>query len=90
MMFGPTQVAASISTREVSSETSEIWPPITPAIPLGPSASQTSAISVLKVRSTSSSVVIFSPALARRTTIRPPRTRSRSKAWSGWPVVSIT
>ena len=36
MMFGPTQVAASIKTRLVLSETSEIWPPITPAIPLGP------------------------------------------------------
>ena len=45
MMFGPTQVAASISTRVVPSETSEIWPPMIPAIPLGPSASQTSAIS---------------------------------------------
>ena len=45
MMFGPTQVAASISTRVVSSETSEIWPPMTPAMPVGPSASQTSAIS---------------------------------------------
>ena len=33
MMFGPTQVAASISTRVVSSETSEIWPPITPGDP---------------------------------------------------------
>ena len=90
MMFGPTQVAASISTRVVSSDTSEIWPPITPAIPLGPSASHTRAMSEVNVRSTSSSVVIVSPSRARRTTIRPPRTRSRSKACSGWPVASIT
>ena len=61
MMFGPTQVAASISTRVVESDISEIWPPITPAMPLGPSASHTSAMSELKVRSTPSSVVIFSP-----------------------------
>ena len=33
MMFGPTQVAASISTRVVLSETSEIWPPMIPAMP---------------------------------------------------------
>ena len=45
MMFGPTQVAASISTRVVESETSEISPPMMPAIPLGPSASHTSAMS---------------------------------------------
>ena len=44
-MFGPTHVAISISTRVVLSETSEIWPPMIPAIPLGPSASQTIAMS---------------------------------------------
>ena len=84
-MFGPTQVAASISTRVVFSDTSEIWPPMMPAIPDGPSASQTSATSESKRRSTSSSVAIVSPSCARRTTIRPPRTSSRSNAWSGWP-----
>src|SRR5918992_298934 len=36
MMFGPTQVAASIRTRVVFPDTSEIWPPMIPAIPLGP------------------------------------------------------
>jgi hypothetical protein len=61
-----------------------------PAIPDGPSASQTSAIDSSKTRSTSSSVVIRSPALARRTTIRAPRTSSRSKACIGWPIASIT
>ena len=89
-MFGPTQVAASISTRVVPSETSEIWPPITPPMPDGPSASQTTAMLESSVRSTSSSVVIRSPSAARRTTIRPPRTLSRSNACSGWPVASIT
>ena len=90
MMFGPTQVAASIRTRVVCSDTSEIWPPMIPAIPLGPSASQTSATSDVKVRSTSSRVVIVSPSAARRTTMRAPRTSSRSNAWSAWPVQSIT
>ena len=90
MMLGPTQVAASISTRVVESETSEIWPPMIPAIPLGPSPSHTSAASELKVRSTSSSVAIVSPSRARRTSMRAPRTSSRSKACSGWPMASIT
>jgi hypothetical protein len=90
MMFGPTHVAASISTRVVSPETSEMSPPITPAIPLGPSASHTRAISSVKVRSTPSRVVIFSPARARRTMICRPRTLSRSNACSGCPVASIT
>jgi hypothetical protein len=90
MMFGPTHVAASMSTRVVASETSDTWPPITPAIPLGPSASQTRATSEEKRRSTPSSVVIVSPSRARRTTIREPRTRSRSKACNGWPVSSMT
>jgi hypothetical protein len=90
MMLGPTQVAASISTRVVFSDTSEIWPPMIPAIPLGPSASHTSAISGVNLRSTSSSVAIRSPSCAFRTTIRRPRTSSRSKACRGWPQVSIT
>ena len=89
-MLGPTQVAASISTRVVLSDTSEIWPPITPAMPDGPSASHTSAISGSNSRSTSSRVTILSPASALRTTIRLPRTSSRSNACSGWPVASIT
>ena len=50
--------------------------------------SRTSSAS--SVRSTSSSVVIFSPSRARRTTSRPPATRSESNACSGWPVSSIT
>ena len=90
MMFGPTQVAASISTRVVESDTSEISPPMMPAMPLGPSASHTSAMSELKVRSTPSSVAIVSPSCARRTMIRRPRTSSRSNACSGCAVVSIT
>jgi len=89
-MLVPTQVAASISTRVVASDTSETWPPMIPAIPDGPSASHTSAASLVNVRSTPSSVVMVSPSRALRTTIRPPRTRSRSNAWSGCPMRSIT
>ena len=42
-----------------------------PAIPEGPFASQTSTVSASKVRSTPSSVVIFSPSLARADGQRP-------------------
>ena len=44
-MLGPTQVAASIATRVVVSDTSDTWPPITPASDVGPSASEISAMS---------------------------------------------
>ena len=37
--FGPFQLAASISTRVVVGWTSERWPPMTPAIEVGPSSS---------------------------------------------------
>ena len=89
-MFGPFQVAASISTRVVPAWTSERAPPITPAIDVGPSASSITTMSASSVRSTSSSVVIVSPSRARRTISVPPATRSASKACSGWPVSSIT
>ena len=89
-MLGPIQVAASIRTRVVVSETSERWPPITPAIDVGPSASSITTISESSVRSTSSRVVTRSPSFARRTTSVAPATLSRSKACSGCPVRSIT
>ena len=89
-MFGPFQVAASISTRVVESRTSERSPPMIPAIDVGPSSSQMITMSASNVRSTSSSVVIVSPSSARRTTSRPPATRSKSNACIGWPVASIT
>ena len=60
-MFGPSQVAASISTRVVPSWTSERAPPMTPAIDVGPSSSAISTTSGSSARSTSSSVVIRSP-----------------------------
>ena len=44
-MFGPSQLATSISTRVVSSWTSERAPPMTPAIDVGPSASAISTMS---------------------------------------------
>ena len=89
-MFGPFQVAASISTRVVVSRTSERSPPMIPAIDVGPSSSQMITMSASSVRSTSSSVVIVSPSSARRTTSRPPATRSKSNACIGWPLASIT
>ena len=74
-MFGPFQVAASSRTRFVESETSESRPPITPAIPPdGPASSQIRTMSESRTRSLPSSVVIFSPSAAARTTRTPPAT----------------
>ena len=55
---------------------SEFSPPITPASATGPSPSQISRSSPLSSRSTPSSVRMRSPARARRTSMREPRTRS--------------
>ena len=87
--LGPCQLAASISTRVVVPRTSERSPPIRPAIEVGPSSSAISRTLGSSVRSTSSSVVIFSPSRARRTVSLPPATRSKSKACNGCPVSSI-
>ncbi len=78
-MLVPFQFATSSRTLVVSSETSETWPPMIPAIPDGPSLSQTRTVSASKVRSTPSSVVIVSPSVAARTVRAPSGTRSRSK-----------
>ena len=61
-----------------------------PAMPDGPLLSQTSTVSASKLRSTSSSVVIFSPSAAARTVSAPSGILSRSKACSGCAVSSIT
>ena len=89
-MLTPFQVATSSRTRVVASETSETSPPMIPAIPEGPLRSQTSTASSSKVRSTPSSVVIFSPCFAARTISAPSGTLARSNACSGWAVISIT
>jgi hypothetical protein len=89
-MLTPFQFATSSSTLLVSSETSETWPPMIPAIPEGPLRSQTSTVSSSKVRSTPSRVVIFSPRFAVRMVRAPSGTLSRSKARSGCAVISIT
>jgi hypothetical protein len=89
-MLVPFQQATSSRTRVVAAETSERCPPMIPAIPEGPSRSQTRTVSASKERSTPSRVVIFSPSAAVRTTSAPPGTRSRSKACSGCAVSSIT
>ena len=79
-MLTPFQVATSSRTRVVDSLTSETSPPMIPAIPVGPSRSQTRTVSASKLRSVPSSVVIVSPSRAVRTMISPPRTLSRSNA----------
>jgi hypothetical protein len=78
MMLGPFQVAASIATRVVASETSLAAPPMTPPIPVGPAASHTTTTWASSARSSPSSVTIRSPSRARRTSIAGPATRSRS------------
>ncbi len=49
--IGPFQFAASIRTRVVVSWTSERWPPMIPAIDVGPSASSITNIELSSVRS---------------------------------------
>ena len=63
--------AASITTWVVVSLSSVVWPPMTPAMPIGPVSSVISRSSADSVRVTSSRVVSFSPSAARRTTIGP-------------------
>ena len=89
-MLGPSNVAASSSTRVVASDTSANSAPKMPAITAGFSASAITSTSSCRVRSWPSSVTIFSPSVARRTTMAGPASASRSKAWSGWAVSSIT
>ena len=60
-MFGPSQLATSITTRRVSAWTSERAPPMTPAIEVGPSASSITTISRSSVRIWPSSVSTCSP-----------------------------
>ena len=88
-MFGPSQLATSMSTRVVSSCTSERRPPMTPAIEVGPSASAMRQTSGSSTRVWPSSVTTCSPSPARRTTSFAPAIRSRSNACSGEPVSSI-
>ncbi len=73
----------------LSGRTSVVAPPITPASEIGPDSSVTTMSSGSSARSTSSSVVSFSPSAARRTTI-PPLSDGVSNACMGWPVSSIT
>ena len=89
-VVGPSKFAHSISTVVVASDTSLHSAPINPATADGFSASAMTSVSVSSTRSCPSSVVTRSPAVARRTTISRPATLSRSKAWVGSPIASIT
>ena len=89
-MLVPFQLATSSRTLVVSSETSETWPPMIPAMPEGPFSSQTRTVSASKRRSSPSRVVIVSPSSAARTVSAPFGTLSRSKACRGCAVSSIT
>ena len=84
------KLAASSRTAVVVSVTSVSSPPMIPAnaIAASPSAITRSAGSSL--RRLPSRLANSSPGRARRTTIRPPRSVSKSKAWSGFPSASMT
>ena len=86
----PSKIAASYTTVGVSSRISELRPPMTPATAMPPSLSAITSIELSSVRSTSSSVVSFSPSCARRTVISRPRMVRMSNACIGWPYSSIT
>ena len=66
-MLGPFQVAPSIATLVVPSDTSLSAPPMMPPMPTGPRASQISTASSSKTRCSPSSVTSCSPSFARRT-----------------------
>ena len=88
---GGSKYALSSRMSRVRSVTSLSAPPITPATATAPSAS---AITRSSRASARSCAVERRERLARRAPRArgrsPPRTRARSKAWSGWPSSSIT
>ena len=83
-------VAASNTTVFVSSVIPEFAPPITPATATGFSSSAITRLSVFKVLSISSNVVIFSFSFALLTIICFPATFSMSNACIGCPSSNIT
>ena len=66
-LFCSLNVADSNNTDTVSGPISLLAPPITPPMPMGSWASAITRTSGVSLRSTSSRVTNFSPALARRT-----------------------
>ena len=82
--------AASNSTSFVVSLISVLSPPIMPASAAGLLPSHITRFSWFKVNSFSSSVTIFSPSCARRTTISLPSIVSRSNACIGCPISRST
>ena len=89
-MLVPFQLATSSRTLVVSSETSETWPPMIPAIPEGPFSSQTRTVSASKRRSLAVEGRHRLALLGGADVSAPSGTLSRSKACSGWAVSSIT
>ncbi len=81
--------ADSSSTSTVSLATSDVAPPITPAIATGRSTSQINRSPSVMTRSTPSRVCRGSPSAARRTTMPGPSSRCRSNACRGCPSSSI-
>ena len=84
------KLAASRRMFVVLSRTSVSSPPMIPAKAIAPSASAMTRSSGSSFRGFPSRVVNSSPLRARRTTIFPPRSVSKSKACSGLPMASMT
>ncbi len=89
MLIG-SKIADSMTTSVVDAPISEAAPPITPAIPIGPAESAMTSVSGSSSRTTWSSVSKRSPAVARRTTMRPSWTAAASNVWIGLPSSSMT
>jgi hypothetical protein len=89
MPYG-SKFAASSRTSVVASEISVSSPPMIPASATARSPSAITRSSGTSSRSAPSSVRIRSRGVARRTTMRPPASLSKSNACSGFPSASIT
>lgn len=87
---GPLKHADSKTTVVVSPVISLFAPPITPATATGFSASAMTRFSGVSACRVPSSVVIDSPAAARRTRISWPARQRQSNECIGWPYSSIT
>ena len=91
-MLVPFQLATSSRTLVVSSETSETWPPMIPAIPVGPVlVADEDGLGVERGARLAVEGRHRLAVLGRRArSARRSGTLSRSKACSGWAVSSIT
>ena len=94
-MLTGSKIADSTMTSLVVDDTSDVAPPMTPAMASAPSGSAISRVSGSSSRCTWSSVSRRSPVVARRTMIvarpsEPACTAPASNVWTGLPSSSMT